>query len=134
MTGLALPYGLPKLFMQTTKNLDVSKALPGPPSRGPHQSPTSALPVSAWQMTMALSRPGDRVPYVLYATKTFWRTTPDSSSNSGTIAKVWSGIRPENGFSGWDVTLPEQLLDSAFGIVGLRHKVVAGAGGRPYCT
>ncbi|KAI7205959.1 hypothetical protein KC324_g8 [Hortaea werneckii] len=56
------------LFTQTTKNLDMSNALapfspsPGPPSKGPHQSPTSALPVRAWQMTMALSPWGDSVP------------------------------------------------------------------------
>ena len=47
VTGLAVPYGLPKLFMHITKNLETSKALPGPPIKGPHQSLTSALPESA---------------------------------------------------------------------------------------
>lgn len=47
VTGLALPYGLPKLFIHITKNLEISKARPGPPSNGPHQSLTSALPVKA---------------------------------------------------------------------------------------
>lgn len=70
VTGLAVPYGLPREFMQTMKNLDVSKALPGPPSSGPHQSDTSALPVRAWQITIQLSRSGDSLPLVVYATGT----------------------------------------------------------------
>ena len=65
-----MPYGLPKLFMHMIKNLEISKALPGPPNSGPHQSPTSALPVNAWQMTMALSLFGDNLPFVLYASGT----------------------------------------------------------------
>src|SRR5256885_3845988 len=47
VTGLALPYGLPRVFRQTTKNLVVSKAWPWPPKSGPHQSATSALPLRA---------------------------------------------------------------------------------------
>ena len=47
VTGLALPYGLPKLLRQITKNLVVSNALPEPPINGPHQSATSALPDKA---------------------------------------------------------------------------------------
>lgn len=70
VTGLAVPYGLPSAFMQTMKNLDVSNAFPGPPRSGPHQSLTSALPVRAWQITMALSPFGDSWPRVVYATGT----------------------------------------------------------------
>lgn len=70
VTGLAVPYGLPKLFMHMIKNLEISKALPVPPNSGPHQSPTSALPVNAWQITMALSLFGDNLPFVLYASGT----------------------------------------------------------------
>lgn len=102
VTGLADPYGLPRLFMQTMKNLDVSKTLPGPPSSGPHQSLTSALPVRAWQMTMALSPFVLSFPRVVYATGTLRRVAPDSSLNSGIMAICWSGIRAANGFSGWD--------------------------------
>ncbi|KAK3994847.1 transcription factor/nuclear export subunit protein 2-domain-containing protein [Cladorrhinum sp. PSN332] len=65
VTGLAVPYGLPRLFMQTMKKREVSKARPGPPRRGPHQSLTSALPVRAWQITMALSPSGLRAPLVV---------------------------------------------------------------------
>lgn len=110
VTGLALPYGLPKLLMHTTKNLDISKAFPAPPSIGPHQSPTSALPVRAWHMTMALSPAGESMPYVLYATGTLRRTAPDSRANSGMMANVWSGISAANGFSGCSVTLPEIMI------------------------
>lgn len=102
VTGLADPYGLPRLFMQTMKNLEVSKTRPGPPSNGPHQSLTSALPVRAWQMTMALSPFGLSFPRVVYATGTFRSVAPDSSLNSGIMAICWSGIRAANGFSGWD--------------------------------
>jgi hypothetical protein len=86
VTGLALPYGLPRLFMQITKNLDISNARPGPPSRGPHQSLTSALPVKAWHMTIALSRFGESFPLVLYARGTLCNVTPDSRVKEGMIA------------------------------------------------
>lgn len=105
VTGLAVPYGLPKLFMQTTKKRDTSNALPLPPSSGPHQSLTSALPVRAWQMTIALSASGDKFPLVVYATGRFRRVTPDSRVNSGMIAISWSGIKAANGFSDWDCIL-----------------------------
>ena len=88
------------LFMQMIKNLEISKALPGPPNSGPHQSPTSALPVNAWQITMALSLFGDNSPFVLYARGTLRRVTPDSRVNEGIMAMFWSGINSENGFSG----------------------------------
>lgn len=100
VTGLAVPYGLPRLFKHTTKNLETSKALPLRPSRGPHQSPTSALPVRAWHMIMALSAPGDKFPRVVYATGTLRRVTPDSKVNSGMIAIRCSGMRAAKGFSG----------------------------------
>lgn len=100
VTGLALPYGLPRLFMQITKNLEISKALPGPPSSGPHQSLTSALPVNAWQMTITLSRFGDNVPLVLYANGALYNVSPDSRVKDGTMAICWSGIRAAKGFSG----------------------------------
>jgi len=100
VTGLALPYGLPRLFMHMTKNREISKARPGPPSSGPHQSLTSALPVRAWQITMALSRFGDSVPLVLYASGALYRVTPDSRVKDGIMAMVWSGMRAANGFSG----------------------------------
>lgn len=104
VTGLALPYGLPKLFMQITKNLEMSNALPGPPNKGPHQSLTSALPVKAWHMTIALSRFGESFPRVLYASGTFSSVTPDSSMKEGIMAMVWSGIKAAKGFSGcWRV-------------------------------
>jgi hypothetical protein len=100
VTGLALPYGLPRLFMHTTKNLEMSNDRPGPPSNGPHQSLTSALPVNAWQITIALSPFGDSSPLVLYANGTLYSVTPDSRVNSGIIAICCSGIRLANGFSG----------------------------------
>ncbi len=56
--------------MHMMKNRETSNARPGPPSNGPHQSPTSALPVKAWQITMALSLFGDNLPVVLYASGT----------------------------------------------------------------
>ena len=104
VTGLALPYGLPRLFMQMTKNLEISNARPGPPSKGPHQLLTSALPVKAWHITIALSRFGESFPLVLYASGTLCKVTPDSSVNDGIVAMVWSGIRDAKGFSGcWRV-------------------------------
>lgn len=101
VTGLAVPYGLPRLFMQTMKKREVSNALPGPPRRGPHQSLTSALPVRAWQMTMALSPLALSFPRVVYATGTFLRVTPDSRVKEGIMAICWSGMRAAKGFSGW---------------------------------
>lgn len=101
VTGLALPYGLPKLLRQTIKNLVMSKALPEPPIKGPHQSATSALPDRAWHMTRALSPFGDSLPRELYAIGTLRRVTPDSRVNEGTIAMCWSGMREAKGFSGW---------------------------------
>lgn len=65
VTALALPYGLPRLLRQMTKNRVVSKAWPGPPRRGPHQSLTSALPLRAWQITKALLPSGDSFPLVV---------------------------------------------------------------------
>ena len=65
VTGLALPYGLPKLLRHITKNLEVSNARPFPPKSGPHQSPTSALPVRAWHMTMTLSLFCESFPFVM---------------------------------------------------------------------
>lgn len=100
VTGLAVPYGLPRLFMQTMKNLEVSNTRPGPPRSGPHQSLTSALPVRAWQITMALSPLGDSLPLVVYAKGTLLNVTPDSSVKDGIMANSWSGIRLANGFSG----------------------------------
>jgi len=100
VTGLALPYGLPRLFIQMTKNLDISNARPGPPRRGPHQSLTSALPVRAWHITIALSRFGESLPLVLYARGTLCNVTPDSNVKDEMMAIVWSGMREENGFSG----------------------------------
>lgn len=91
--------------MQTTKKRDTSKALPWPPSNGPHQSLTSALPVKAWQMTMALSPSGDSLPLVVYATGTCWSVTPDSSVKDGMTAICWSGIKLANGFSACEVIL-----------------------------
>jgi hypothetical protein len=105
VTGLAVPYGLPRLFMHTTKKRDVSKARPGPPSKGPHQSPTSALPVRAWQMTMTLSASGERVPLVVYATGTLERVTPDSRVKDGITAICWCGMSSANGFSGCECIL-----------------------------
>lgn len=99
VTGLALPYGLPRLFMQMTKNLEISNARPGPPRRGPHQSLTSALPVNAWHITIALSRSGESSPLVLYASGTLRIVTPDSNVKEGMIAMDCSGIRAENEFS-----------------------------------
>jgi hypothetical protein len=98
--GLPLPYGLPKLLKHTTKNLEVSNALPSLPSSGPHQSETSALPVKAWQMTMALSPAGDSLPKCLYAIGTFRRTAPDSNSKDGTMTIDCEGTRSARGFSG----------------------------------
>ena len=86
--------------MHITKNLETSKARPGPPKSGPHQSLTSALPVKAWHITMALSRFGESFPLVLYARGIFCNVTPDSSVKEGMIAIVWSGIKAANGFSG----------------------------------
>lgn len=104
VTGLALPYGLPRLFMQMTKNLEISNARPGPPSRGPHQSLTSALPVKAWHITIALSPFGESFPLVLYASGMLCKVTPDSRVNDGIMAIVWSGMRDAKGFSGcWRV-------------------------------
>lgn len=100
VTGLAVPYGLPKLFMQTMKKRVSSNACPGPPSKGPHQSLTSALPVNAWQITMALSRPGESCPLVVYATGTLYNVIPDSRVNSGITANCCSGIKAAKGFSG----------------------------------
>lgn len=74
--------------MQITKNLEMSNDRPGPPSKGPHQSLTSALPVKAWQITMALSPAGDSFPLVLYASGTLCNVTPDSSVKEGTMAIV----------------------------------------------
>ncbi len=105
VTGLALPYGLPRLFKQITKNLVKSNALPGPPIKGPHQSLTSALPVKAWQITIALSPFGDSLPRVLYAIGTLCRMTPDSRVNDGMTAMDCSGISLAKGFSGCVVTL-----------------------------
>ena len=65
VTGLALPYGLPKLFKQTMKNLVISKARPEPPINGPHQSATSALPDRAWHITRALSPLAESFPRVV---------------------------------------------------------------------
>jgi hypothetical protein len=81
-----VPYGLPRLFIQTTKKRETSNARPGPPRSGPHQSLTSALPVKAWQMTIALSPFGDSFPLVVYATGTLCSVTPDSSVNDGMMA------------------------------------------------
>lgn len=100
VTGLAVPYGLPRLFIQTIKNLDISKARPGPPIRGPHQSLTSEEPVNAWQMTIALSLFEDKLPLVVYATGTFFKVTPDSRVKEGIMTISWSGIKAANGFSG----------------------------------
>lgn len=86
VTGLAVPYGLPKLFRQTMKNLVTSKARPAPPIKGPHQSLTSALPDNAWHMTIALSPFSESFPRVLYATGTLCKMTPDSRVKEGTIA------------------------------------------------
>lgn len=86
--------------MHITKNLEISKALPGPPRRGPHQSLTSALPVKAWHITIALSRLGDNFPLVLYANGILCKVSPDSKVKDGIIAIVWSGMRDANGFSG----------------------------------
>jgi hypothetical protein len=86
--------------MHMTKNLEISKDRPGPPSKGPHQSLTSALPVKAWQITIALSPFGESLPLVLYANGTFCNVTPDSSVKDGIMAMVWSGIKDANGFSG----------------------------------
>jgi hypothetical protein len=129
VTGLALPYGLPRLFMHTTKNRDVSKAFPGPPSSGPHQSPTSALPVSAWHITMALSPPGASVPYVLYATETLWSTAPDSSVTWGMMANFWPVISLVKGFSGCELTIPVQLLASTLIWCQTRLNLGSAAGG-----
>ena len=100
VTGLALPYGLPRLFKHTMKNLVMSNAFPDPPISGPHQSATSALPERAWHMTKALSPFGDNVPRVVYATGTLCNSTPDSRVNEGTMAMCWSGMRVAKGFSG----------------------------------
>lgn len=101
--------------MQTTKKRETSKARPLPPSSGPHQSLTSALPVSAWQITMALSPSGDNLPLVVYATETFCRVTPDSRVKDGMIAISWSGIRVAKGFSGCDWIL--SCMYSATGLL-----------------
>lgn len=105
VTGLALPYGLPRLFRQIMKNLVTSKARPGPPINGPHQSATSALPLRAWHMTRALSLFSESWPRVVYATGTFLRVTPDSRVKEGTMAKSWSGTSCAKGFSGWPLVL-----------------------------
>lgn len=89
VTELALPYGLPKLLRHTMKNLVKSKARPVAPIKGPHQSLTSALPVKAWHMTMALSPVCDSLPRVVYDTGTFRRVTPDSRVKFGIIAICW---------------------------------------------
>src|SRR5690606_10877455 len=68
-----------------TKWRSVSSARPGPSSRG-HQISTSALPVSAWQTTIALPPSGASRPHVLKATGTCSRTSPLSSSNRGMIS------------------------------------------------
>lgn len=54
---------------------------------------------------MALSASGLRTPYVLYASGTLRRVTPDSSVNEGIIAIDWSGMRLANGFSGCEEIL-----------------------------
>lgn len=82
VTGLAVPYGLPRTFMQITKNLSVSKVCPGP-RRGPHQLSMSALPERAWQTTITLSAREERVPNVMYATGTLCISTPESSIKEG---------------------------------------------------
>lgn len=98
VTGLAVPYGLPRLFIQTTKNLSVSNAFPGPRS-GPHQSLTSALPDNAWQMIMTLLAFGDSLPQLMYATGTFLISTPDSSVKVGIVMISRPGTRFENGLT-----------------------------------
>lgn len=100
VTELAVPYGLPKLLRHKMKNLVKSNARPVGPIRGPHQSLTSALPVKAWHMTMALSPVGESLPRVVYDTGTLWSVTPDSRVKSGTIAIFWCGMREAKGFSG----------------------------------
>lgn len=123
VTGLAVPYGLPRLFMQTTKKRDRSKALPSPPSSGPHQSLTSALPVKAWQITIALSPLGDSLPLVVYATGTFWSLTPDSRVKEGMTAICWSGIKLANGFSACEL-----VLSWTYSVTGLAALLDAMAG------
>lgn len=77
----------------------MSKALPDPPSKGPHQSLTSTLPVKAWQMTVALSFCGDSFPHVEYASGALSNVSPDSRVNEGFIAIFWFGIKARKGFS-----------------------------------
>jgi hypothetical protein len=79
------------MFEQMTKYFVVSNALPGPMTRSHHPGLRScgvwypamwASPERAWTMRTALSRWGDRVPYVSYASvmgPSFW---PHSSSIS----------------------------------------------------
>ena len=86
VTGLALPYGLPRLLRQMTKNRVISKAFPAPPINGPHQSATSALPDNAWHITNTLLPCGESLPSVLYAMGTLCRVVPDSRAKEGTIA------------------------------------------------
>ncbi len=60
------------------KSVEGSRAPSGPMS-APHQSATSADPVSAWHTSTALSRVGASVPHVWYATVTRGSTAPDST-------------------------------------------------------
>lgn len=80
----------------------MSNARPGPPRSGPHQSLTSAEPVSAWQMIIALEPSALRTPRVEYATGTFRRTSPDSSVKEGIVAIVCVGIKDAKGFEDCD--------------------------------
>src|ERR1700722_276913 len=104
--GPVVPRQPPSRLVATTKKLSVSNALPGPiipshqpsplpaaPSRASAANPSRVLspvgvlakpaawasPLSAWHTRMTLSRCGERVPYVSYATRTGNSSRPQSS-------------------------------------------------------
>ncbi len=60
-----------------------------------YQSSTSALPVKAWQMLIALSAAAVSLPHVLYATGTFCRVLPDSRVKDG-ATNICCSRREEN--------------------------------------
>ncbi len=104
--GPVVPRQPPSRFVEMTKKRSVSNALPGPiipshqpralpavPSRSSAAKPSRVLsvvgalakpaawasPLSAWHTRMTLSRRGERVPYVSYATRTCRSSWPQSS-------------------------------------------------------
>src|SRR5690349_18911085 len=119
--GPVVPRQPPSRFVDTTKKRSVSNALPGPiipshqpsplpalPSRSVAPKPSRVLsaggvlakpaawasPLSAWHTRMTLSRRGERVPYVSYATRTGDSARPQSSRTGSGRSRYWVSTVP----------------------------------------